>query len=161
MKLFFIIISIVFIIVISISCSKSGPESNQQQESKNSISSQTNSIPGSKYEFPDDNGIGPINDVSLGVIDQNLVSQGDKIFKIECVACHQLDSRDVGPPLRNITKKNTPAYIMNYLLNTTEMQRKDPLMQKLVNEYKVFMPDQHLTRDDARALLEFFRSTEN
>ena len=113
------------------------------------------------YKYPNDNGIGPIKELSVGAIDQNLVSQGERIFNMKCMACHKLDTRDVGPPLRNVTKKYTPVYMMNYLLNTTEMQRKDPLMQKLVAEYKVIMPDQVLTRDDARALLEYFRSKEN
>ena len=50
---------------------------------------------------------------------------------------------------------------MNYLLNTTEMQKKDPILKKLVDEYKVIMPDQQLTKDDARSVLEYFRSVAN
>lgn len=114
----------------------------------------------SKYTYPDDNGIGPIKSVTIGAIDQKLVDAGSKIFNSKCIACHQLDTRLVGPPLRNITKKNTPEFIMNYLLNTTEMQKKDPIMEKLVDEYKILMPDQQLTKDDARAVLEYFRSVE-
>ncbi len=112
----------------------------------------------SKYEYPDDNGIGPVKDVTLGTIDPKLVSAGSKIFNTKCIACHQLDTRLVGPPLRDVTKKNTPVFIMNYLLNTTEMQKKDPIMKKLVDEYKVIMPDQQLTKNDARAVLEYLRS---
>ncbi len=114
----------------------------------------------SKYEFPDDNGIGPIKNVTIGPIDPKLVAAGSKIFNTKCIACHQLDTRLVGPPLRNITKKNTPEFIMNYLLNTTEMQKKDPIMAKLVDEYKILMPDQQLSQNDARAVLEYFRSVE-
>ena len=114
----------------------------------------------SKYQYPDDNGIGPIKSVALGPLNQNLVAQGEKIFNTKCVACHKLDSRLVGPPLRNITKKNTPEFIMNYLLNTSEMQKKDPLLEKLVDEYKIIMPDQQLTKKDARSVLEYFRSVE-
>jgi len=110
------------------------------------------------YQYPNDNGIGPIKSVKLGPIDPRLVAQGEKIFDTKCMACHRLDSRLVGPPLRGITKKNTPEYIMNYLLNTTEMQKKDPLIKKQVAEYKLLMPDQNLTKEDARAMLEFFRS---
>jgi hypothetical protein len=164
MKFLFVVISIILITYINFSCSNDKQGSNSQSASNNSgtlqSNQQTNEAPTSKYEFPDDNGIGPIKEVSLGVIDQNLVSQGFKIFNMECLSCHQLDSRNVGPPLRNINKKNTPVYIMNYLLNTTDMQRRDPLMQKLVGEYKVMMPDQQLTRDDARAILEYLRSVE-
>lgn len=112
----------------------------------------------SNYEYPDDNGIGPIKSVKVGSIDPRLVAKGKKIFNMKCVACHKLDSRLVGPPLGNIAKKNTPEFIMNYLLNTTEMQKKDPILKKLVDKYKVIMPDQQLTKDDARSVLEYFRS---
>jgi len=169
MKLLFIVISIITLIFINISCSNDTHESNSQPASNNLQAQQTQSASASqgdkpvsisKYEFPDNNGIGPIKEMSIGEIDQNLVSRGNKIFNMKCISCHQLNSRSVGPPLKNITKKNTPVYILNYLLNTTDMQRKDPLMLKLVDEYKVIMPDQQLTRDDARALLEYLRSTE-
>jgi hypothetical protein len=172
-KFLFVVISFISIIVINFSCSTDKKGGNNSPASNNSGTLQGNQqnpraltaqndkpVTSSKYEFPGDNGIGPIKELSLGVIDQNLVSQGFKIFNMECLSCHQLDSRNVGPPLRNITKKNTPIYIMNYLLNTTEMQRKDSLMQKLVSEYKIIMPDQQLTRDDARAVLEYLRSVE-
>jgi len=132
-------------------------EANMQTQSS-SASKQTEAK--SKYEFPDDNGIGPIKEVKLGSINKSLVEKGEKIFKTKCVACHQLDTRLVGPPLRNVTKKNTPEFIMNYLLNTTDMQKKDPIMKKLVDEYKVIMPDQQLTKDDAREILEYLRSVE-
>ena len=125
---------------------------------KNSQSMQAAEKP--KYEYPDDNGIGPIKEVKLGPINNSLVEKGEKIFDTKCVACHKLDSRLVGPPLRNITKKNTPEFIMNYLLNTVDMQKKDPIMKKLVEEYKIVMPDQQLTKDDAREILEYFRSVE-
>lgn len=113
-----------------------------------------------KYQYPNDNGIGPIKEVELGAINPKLVALGKNIFTTKCLPCHQMDSRLVGPPLRNITKKNTPQFIMNYLLNTSEMQKKDSLLIKLVDEYKVVMPDQLLSKDDARSLLEYFRSME-
>lgn len=170
MKLLFVVITLISIIFINLSCSNDNQGGNnqpatnnseEQQAQKESASQNNNkTASASKYEFPDNNGIGPIKEVSVGTIDQNLVSQGTKIFNMKCMACHQLDSRNVGPPLRNVTKKYNPVYIMNYLLNTTDMQRKDTLMQKLVAEYKIIMPDQVLTRDDARALLEYFRSLE-
>ncbi len=114
----------------------------------------------SKYKYPDDNGIGPVKNVKLGSIDPKLIAAGKKIFTTKCMACHRMDTRLVGPPLRNITKKNTPEFIMNYLLNTAEMQKKDPILMKLVEEYKIIMPDQQLTKKDARSVLEYFRSTE-
>jgi len=161
MKSFLVLILILIITIINISCSDNKQESNNQPASENSKTTQNDKpISNSKYEFPGNNGIGPIKEISLVGVDQNLASLGNKIFNTRCISCHQLDAKNVGPPLRNVTKKNTPVYIMNYLLNTTDMQKKDPLMQKLVSEYKIYMPDQQLTRDDARAVLEYLRSIE-
>jgi cytochrome c len=162
------VIFIIPVIIINISCTDpKQPAGNNNGDSQGmgeakAITASPNgkSVQNSKYEFPDNNGIGPIKELSVGAIDQNLVLQGRKIFTTQCISCHQIDSRSVGPPLRNITKKNTPVYIMNYLLNTIDMQKKDPQLQKLVDEYKVVMPDQQLTRDDARAVLEYFRSVD-
>lgn len=173
MKLQYLFIIIISIAFINISCSNDKYEEQKQpapdksempQQTKNLQTSapvqNTTPAPKSNYEFPNDNGVGPVKGVTLGPIDKKLVDAGAKVFNTKCIACHQLDSRLVGPPLRNITKKNTPEFIMNYLLNTTEMQKKDPVLIKLVNEYKILMPDQQLTKDDARAVLEYFRSTE-
>jgi len=39
------------------------------------------------------------------------------------------------------------------------MQEKDVFVKKSIKEYNgILMPDQHLTRRHARALLEYFRS---
>jgi cytochrome c551/c552 len=167
------VIFIVFFIIaafLNISCSNDNKDNQPAQGNAGGVqNNQSNSFAdpvnhsksNSKYDYPDDNGIGPVKEVSLRTIDMKLAAKGEKTFKTICIQCHQLDSRLVGPPLRNITKKNTPVFIMNYLLNTTQMLREDALMQKLVDEYKIIMPDQQLTKDDARALLEYFRSTEN
>ncbi|MCL5028084.1 MAG: cytochrome c [Bacteroidetes bacterium] len=172
MKLKILISLIIAIAFINISCTNKKYDEQKQPAPDNSESAQmqqtqsttpvqnTPPAPTSKYEFPNDMGVGPVKEVTLGPIDKKLAAAGAKIFNSKCIACHQLDTRLVGPPLRNITKKNTPEFIMNYLLNTTEMQKKDPLLIKLVNEYKIIMPDQQLSKDDARGVLEYFRSTE-
>ncbi|GBD87047.1 cytochrome c [bacterium BMS3Abin03] len=107
-----------------------------------------------------EDGIGPIKEVKLEEkIDESLVSKGNSLYYSKCFACHQLDNRVVGPPLRNITKEVSPVYFMNYLLNTTEMQKKVPRVIKLIKEYNgELMPNQSLSEKQARALLEYFRS---
>ncbi len=174
MKLKFLILIIAALSLMNLACSNKKFEHDKQplpdtsEAPRNAQASTTTTQPQqpaqapaqSKYQYPDDKGIGPVTNVELGPIDKKLAEKGENIFNTKCVACHQLDSRLVGPPLRNITKKNTPEFIMNYLLNTTEMQKKDPLLIKLVDEYKVIMPDQQLTKDDARSVLEYFRSIE-
>ncbi len=106
-------------------------------------------------------GIGPVKEVKLGPINEKLVKEGKTIFNTKCVACHKLDTKLVGPALKPIVKNLPPVYLMNYMLNTTEMQKKDPRLKKLIKEYNgVVMPDQQLKEPQARAILEYFRSIE-
>jgi len=104
-------------------------------------------------------GIGPIKELKLGPINEKLVKEGKNIFNSKCFACHRLDSKLVGPALNPIVKKTSPIYLMNYLLNTTEMQKKEPELKKLIKESNgVVMPDQNLSKKQARAVVEFLRS---
>lgn len=107
-----------------------------------------------------DKGIGPIQNVTLGPIDPKMADQGSSLFSSICTACHSLDKKMVGPPLRNVTERRTPEYIMNMLVNTQEMQNKDPEVKKLVAEYKVLMAIPKLTQDQARSLLEYLRQAD-
>jgi len=97
--------------------------------------------------------------LNLKKIDESLASKGNSLYYIKCSICHQLDDSVIGPPLRNITKEVSPVYFMNYLLNTKGMQKKVPRVKKIIKEYNGFlMPDQLLSKKQARALLEYFRS---
>jgi cytochrome c2 len=107
----------------------------------------------------EDKGIGPIEDLKLGPIDHNLAQEGASIFQSKCSTCHSLDSRKVGPPLGNVLDGNTPEFIMNFILNTTEMIEKNDKIKKLVQKYGMKMPDLGLKKDQARAVLEYLRTT--
>ena len=106
-------------------------------------------------------GIGPVKEVKLGPINASMVKEGKQIFNTKCFACHRLDTKLVGPALKPIVKNLPPVYLMNYLLNTTEMQKKDPRLKKLIKEFNgILMPDQQLTKKQARSVLEYFRAIE-
>ena len=115
-----------------------------------------------KEESAVDNGIGPIKEVKLGKIDQSMVDEGNSIFYSKCYLCHDVDETKLAPPLRGVAKKLSPVFIMNYLLNTAEMQEKDPTIKSLLKEYSNVpkMPDQQLTKSQARSVLEFLRTIE-
>lgn len=104
-----------------------------------------------------DKGIGPIHEVHLGPIDPILAAKGKALFAAKCSACHKLDDRYAGPPLRTITKRRTPEFILNMILNPSEMTQKDPVAQQLLAEYLTAMTPQNLSEDDARAVLEYLR----
>lgn len=104
-------------------------------------------------------GIGPIKEVKLGPINKTMVKEGEKIFNSKCFACHRLDSKLVGPALKPIVKKTNAVYLMNYLLNTTEMQAKEPELKKLIKKFNgILMPNQSLNKKQARSVLEYLRS---
>lgn len=107
---------------------------------------------------PSDKGIGPVSKVEIGALDENFASNGKAIFDSKCTACHKMDVKVVGPPLAGITKRRKPEWIMNMILNPTEMLQKDPVARELLATYIAQMANQNLTQDEARAVLEYFRS---
>jgi cytochrome c len=106
----------------------------------------------------EDMGVGPIKEVKLGPIDQKLAEQGESLFETKCTMCHSLDEKKIGPALQDVTKQRTPEFIMNLLVNTSEMEQKDQTMKKMISEYAIPMTDLHLSETEARALLEYLRS---
>jgi mono/diheme cytochrome c family protein len=109
-----------------------------------------------------DKGVGPITSVDVsGPVDQALAAEGKTVFEANCTACHKFEDRYVGPPMAGITKRRTPEWIMNMILNPQEMLEKDPTAQELLAEYMTQMPNQNITQEQARAILEYFRSVDN
>ncbi len=109
-----------------------------------------------------DKGIGQIKELKLGAIDQRLVKKGSDIFDTKCSLCHNIDDVNLAPPLRGVTKYLSPEFIMNYVMNTVEMQKKNLYIQKLIQNWKTvpIMKDQKLNEKDARAVLEFLRTVQ-
>ena len=105
-----------------------------------------------------DKGIGPVTQLVLGEIDNTMVAEGKALFKTKCAACHKMSKRFVGPPLKGITEKRTPEWIMNMILNPEEMVQKNPIAKKLLEEYLSPMANQSLTEKEARLILEYFRT---
>lgn len=103
-------------------------------------------------------GIGPVKSLTLGAIDQSLVATGKKLYKNKCSACHKIKKRFIGPALKGVTKRRSPEWIMNMILNPEEMIAKDPITKALIAEYNAPMANQSLTEKGARAILEYFRT---
>ena len=104
-------------------------------------------------------GIGPIASVTLGDIDQTMVTEGETVFKAKCTACHKISKKFVGPALKGITQRRSPEWIMNMTMNPEEMIKKDPIAIQLLAEANgAPMANQNITEEEARALLEYFRT---
>ena len=105
-------------------------------------------------------GIGPISNVDLSLdIDQVLATSGKEIYDLKCTACHKATEKFIGPAPAGIMERRNPTWIMNMILNPDEMTLKDPMARELLIEYNgAPMANQSLTEEEARAILEYFRT---
>ena len=108
-------------------------------------------------ENTDEIGIGPVKSITLGAIDKNLVDKGKQIFDMKCVACHKFDSKLVGPPLKDVTKRRKPEWIMNMILNPEQMTKENSTAKQLLGQYLTQMTFQNVSINDAYAILEYLR----
>lgn len=89
------------------------------------------------------------------------VAEGKSIYDVKCSACHKLTTEKlVGPGWAGVTKKRQPDWILNMITNVEVMLDKDPEAQKLLEECLVRMPNQNLSIEAARKVLEFQRSND-
>jgi hypothetical protein len=94
-------------------------------------------------------------------LNKEWVSAGKSIYDTKCLACHKLtDEKLVGPGWSGVTRKREPVWIMNMITNVEMMLEKDEEAQKLLEQCLVRMPNQNVTQDDARKILEFMRSND-
>ena len=109
-------------------------------------------------DWKNQKGIGPIKSIELGEFDDELAKKGEEIYILKCTACHNPEEEKLGPAPEGIFERRTPEWIMNMILNPEDMAKKDPIGRGLLMKYNTVMANQGLTEDDARAVLEYFRT---
>ena len=108
-----------------------------------------------------DKGVGPITSVDVtGTINQSMADKGEVKFNSICSACHKLDKKFIGPALIGVTKRRTPEWIMNMIMNPEQMVKKNAQAKQLHMEYASPMVNQGLTETETRSILEYFRSND-
>jgi len=145
------------VILLVAACNSKGREGEAASAAPASSSAAT---PGGLTPFQLEHGIGPVTSpVALaGSPDKTLVAGGAKVFEQKCAACHKMTERYVGPALGDVTKRRSPAFVMNMALNPLGMVEKHPETKKLLAEYFVAMPNQNISPDEARQVLEYLRT---
>lgn len=105
-------------------------------------------------------GVGPIKNLVLPAeIDQAMAAKGMEVYKTKCMACHKPDKKFIGPAPKDIFLRRTPEWIMNMILDPEDMIQKDPLAKALLIEFNGSpMANQNLTEEEARQVLEYFRT---
>ena len=105
-------------------------------------------------------GIGPVSSLTVGAeIDAEMASAGQVVYEAMCTACHKPDKNFIGPAPKGIMERRSPEWIMNMILNPEEMIQKDPIAKALLMEFNgAPMANQNLTEEQARQVLEYFRT---
>ena len=117
-------------------------------------------VPASKKVDLSNKGVGPISSLTLpSGIDETMAAHGADVFKKLCTACHRPDKKFIGPSPKGVLERRSPEWVMNMILNPEEMVQKDPLAKALLIEFNGSpMANQNLSQEDARAVLEYFRT---
>ena len=128
------------------------------ETSQNNATSTENGNP----SYDPNRGEGKFTKVDIGTtLDVAMAAEGEKVFSVKCSSCHKLtDEKLVGPGWKGVTTRRTPEWIMNFITNTDAMIDKDPAAQAQLEICLVRMPNQSLSDDDARHLLEFMRKND-
>ena len=105
-------------------------------------------------------GIGPIKSLPFDEeIDQAMAVKGETAFKQKCTACHMAERKLIGPAMKGIYERRSPEWVINILLNPTEMLKQDPTAKALLKKYNnVMMLNQNLSEEEARAITEYLRT---
>ncbi len=141
--------------ILTYSCSSDASLNKSNSETK-ALSTKTINNP------MQDKGIGPITSVKINTeINKDLAIHGKTLFETNCIACHKLDKRFIGPAITGITKRRSPEWIMNMVLNPEQMVKENQLAKQLLMEYMSPMANQNLTENEARAVLEYFIEIDN
>jgi mono/diheme cytochrome c family protein len=130
-------------------CGEKSDSGNQKAQNENSLSA-----------FEQEHGIGPVTEtISLGeTVDMELAQKGKEILELKCSACHKVNERYIGPALGDVLDRRSPTYVMNMILNPGGMTKNHPEAKKLLQEYMSPMPNQGLSQEEARAIVEFIAS---
>ena len=132
------------IFVLVAGCGTKGQESGAKATGANA------GVPGSKYDA------GPR--AAETPADHERAEAGAKLFATKgCIACHAQGRRLTGPDLAGVSQRRTAAWIENQIRHPDVMTKEDPISHELLAKYALQMPNQGLTPDEARSVIEFFK----
>jgi hypothetical protein len=154
--------SIIVIGCIALFIAACGGSKTDQPEQKKEFLQDDAATASETPEYDPNRGEGKFTTVELGdKLDVAMAAEGEKIAGVKCTSCHKLtDERLVGPGWKGVTQRRQPAWIMNFITNPDPMINKDPAVQAQLELCLVRMPNQGLTDDDARKILEFMRKND-
>ena len=108
----------------------------------------------------DNDGVGPYKDITFPAeVNAEMAAAGEAKFKAICTACHMAEQRMIGPALKGVYERRSPAWVMNMIKNPDVMVKEDPIAIALLKEYNnAIMLNQNLSEEDTRAVAEYLRT---
>jgi len=151
MKKFLVIIAL---LGLTYSCSNSSSEKKENSSGEQAAPDDDASSPAE--------GVGKFKHIDLAAtLDKKMADGGKSIYDMKCSGCHKLTGEKlVGPGWKGVTERRKPEWIMNFVTNTEEMLNKDTSAQAMLEICMVKMPNQNLSDEDARKMLEFMREND-
>jgi cytochrome c551/c552 len=145
-----------------IACNSSSDKSQQSESTPDNSATKADTGTSASGSSNEKEGVGKFKHVDLThPLDQKMIAAGKNVYDVKCASCHKLtDEKLVGPGWKDVTKRRAPEWIMNFVTNTEEMLDKDATAKNLYEVCLVKMPNQNLSDDDARAVLEFQRNND-
>lgn len=108
-------------------------------------------------------GIGPFADRNYKFsenINPEMAAAGEKLFleKI-CNSCHMPKQRMIGPALSGVYERRSPEWVLNMIINPTQMIKEDPIGKALLKEYNgAQMTQLPITEKEAMEIAEYLRT---
>lgn len=158
-KLLVLSLVVVFIAFVTSCGGNNGSEKTTQETAEHNGDDNDD---GKNPSYDPNRGEGKFTHVEVGAtLDASKAELGNQVFQVKCSSCHKLTGEKlVGPGWAGVTKRRKPEWIMNFITNTDVMIDKDPAAQAQLELCLVRMPNQNLSDDDARNLLEFMRKND-
>lgn len=161
MKKIFVFVSTLIAIY---ACGGSGePQKNNQSTSQTEATS-SSSVETENPSYDPKRGEGKFTAENVKVdtkLDVKKAVEGEKIMGVKCSSCHKETAEKlVGPGWSGVTTRRKPEWIMNFISNPDPMIEKDPEVQAQLEICLVRMPNQGLSDEEARNILEFMRKND-
>ena len=86
------------------------------------------------------------------------VEEGEKLYKANCTACHQIDNKLIGPALRGVSDKYSEEWLIKWIKNSAEMiAAGDPDAVAIWEEYNKspMTAFPYFSDDDVRNILAY------
>ena len=138
-------------------------ESSTESNSAEATSASAESESTSSGDYDPKRGLGKYDESNVDVskFDATMAAEGKKIAEVKCTSCHKpTEEKLVGPGWKGVTKRQKPEWIMNFITNPDPMIDKDPEVQAQLEICLVRMPNQGISDEEARGILEYMRKND-